>query len=142
MIKRQNAKSYSELMKLETFEERFAYLQTTAKIGVETFGSKRYLNQMLYKDEDWKRVRNEVIIRDNGCDLAMPDRLIGCRITVHHINPISVEDVLNRDPCVYDMNNLVTVSDNTHKAIHYSNSDILLKNPIERSPNDTAPWRH
>lgn len=134
-------KTYSELMSLPTFEERFSYLQLNGAVGEDTFGRNRYLNQILYHSEEWKRLRRQVIIRDEGCDLGCSDRRIYDRILVHHINPITVEDVLSKNPKVFDPENLICVSHITHNAIHYGDDNLLMKNPIERKPNDTCPWK-
>lgn len=137
-------KSYEELSKLTTFEERFRYLKLDGVVGAETFGSDRYLNQILYQDSSssgWRSVRRKVILRDNGNDLGCDDRPINGRVIVHHLNPISKEDILNRDPKIFDLNNLICVSHNTHLAIHYGSEDLLMKDPIERKPNDTCPWK-
>ena len=137
-----STKSYRELIKIPTFEERFEYLKIGAGVGKSTFGSKRYLNQILYKTDEWLSVRDKMIVRDKGCDLGIPDReIIGGRILVHHINPITIEDILNRDPKVFDPNNLITIAHMTHEAVHYGNEDLLIKDPIERRPNDTCLWR-
>lgn len=134
-------RSYSELMTLQTFEERFEYLKLNGVVGKETFGFDRILNQILYKNPKWRRKRNDIIIRDNGCDLGIEGREIYGPVTVHHINPITVEDILNDNPIVYDDENLICVTQNTHNAIHYSDDNILVKDPIERKPNDTCPWK-
>lgn len=134
-------RTYSELITLPTFEERFDYLKLDGRVGEATFGSKRYLNQILYKTARWLSRRDSIIIRDNGCDLGVPGREIRGRILVHHIDPITIEDVLNENPKVFDPENLITIADMTHNAVHYSNSDILIKDPIERRMNDTCPWR-
>lgn len=136
-----NIKSYSELVKLQTYEERFEYLKLNGSVGVDTFGGSRYLNQVFYKSDEWKTARNTVIIRDNGCDLGIEDRSIGKPILVHHINPITKEDILNRDPSLTDPENLICVSKLTHDAIHYGDENLLVKAPVERSKNDTCPWR-
>ena len=139
-----STKSYSELIQLQTFEERYEYLRLDGKVGAETFGFDRYLNQKFYqKDQDWLDVRDYVIIRDNGCDLGAPDRPIpeDVPILVHHINPITKEDILNRDPKLFDPEILVSTIKITHDAIHYGNEDLLYKDPIERRQNDTCPWR-
>ena len=99
-----------------------------------------YLNQMLYKSAEWKELRDKVIIRDNGCDLGIQDRTIFGKVLIHHINPITIEDVLNRNPIVFDLNNLICVSHMTHQAIHYGDSNLLMKDPIQRMKNDTCPW--
>ena len=135
-------KSYEELIKLKTFEERFDYLSLDGAIGVETFGFDRYLNQVLYRSSEWRSLRDQVIIRDKACDLGIEDREILGRVIIHHINPISKEDIVNRNPRVMDLNNLICVSHNTHEAIHYGNSDLLISSkPIIRYANDTCPWR-
>lgn len=135
-------KSYSEMIRLNTFLERFEYLKLKGKVGDETFGYSRYLNQHFYHTREWKNVRDQVIIRDNGCDLAMTDREIRDRILIHHINPITEEDILDRNPLVFDLDNLVCVSKLTHDAIHYGDSNLLLSDTIViRTKNDTCPWR-
>ena len=134
-------KCYSELITIPTFIERYRYLRLGGKIGEDTFGFDRYLNQIFYKDPEWLRTRDLVIIRDGGCDLAMPDREILSRILVHHINPITKEDIINRDPKLFDLENLISTVKNTHDAIHYGDENLLIIEPIERSQNDTCPWR-
>ena len=134
-------KSYSVVILLPTLEERFEYLKLKGAVGVETFGYDRYLNQILYHDPEWKRVRREVIIRDNGCDLGVEGHTIQGRILVHHINPITVDDIRLRRRCVFDLDNLICTSHDTHNAIHYGDVNLLPKNPIERKPNDTCPWK-
>lgn len=133
-------KTYRELCRLRTFEERFEYLKLGGVVGRETFGFERYLNQALYHGGDWKFSRRDTIVRDNGCDLAMPDREILGRIIVHHINPITIEDIeLGRD-CVFDPDNLICVSHNTSNAIHYGDSSLLIRLPQERRKGDTRLW--
>ena len=134
-------KSYSELIKLKTFEERFNYLYIGDKIGSETFGDSRWINQRLYTSYEWRRKRDEIIARDNGCDLGVE----GCELSskdiiVHHINPITEDDIINRRSCVFDSENLISTSRRTHTNIHYSGEvkEIL---PMERRPNDTCPWK-
>lgn len=134
-------KSYSELMQLKTYEERFEYLKINGRVGEDTFGYDRYLNQVLYTSGEWRRFRRKIIVRDNGCDLGISDREIHGPITIHHINPITKEDVLNRSSKIFDLENVISTSDLTHKAIHYSNENILIKNPVERTINDTCPWK-
>lgn len=134
-------KTYNECIKLKTFDERFEYLQLHGLVGEETFGYSRYLNQILYRSPEWKRLRQEVIIRDNGCDLAFDGYEINGKILIHHINPISLRDIEERSSKVFDMNNLITVSFMTHQAIHYGSKDLLLLDPVERKPNDQCPWR-
>ena len=135
------SKTYSELNSLSSFEERFEYLKLNGRVGGVTFGSKRQLNQTLYKSKEWLSVRDRVIIRDNGCDLGVSGREIVGKALVHHIEPITIEDVINRNSKVFDMDNLITVSHNTHEAIHYGDENILIKDPIERTANDTCPWK-
>lgn len=134
-------KTYSELISLPTFKERFEYLKIGGLIGEETFGYDRYLNQILYRSDEWRKFRRDIIIRDDGKDLACEDYEVGLRAIVHHINPITVEDVLNRDPKIFDPENVITTSLNTHNAIHYGDESLLILEPIERSMNDTCPWK-
>ena len=134
-------KSYSELIRLPTYLERFRYLQINGAVGAETFGYDRYLNQILYRTGEWKQFRRDIILRDNGCDLACDDYEIFGRILVHHINPITVDDVLNRDPKIFDPNNVITTTLDTHNAIHYGDERLLVMDPIVRTKNDTCPWR-
>lgn len=135
-------RTYSELITLPTFLERYDYLRLTGQVGESTFGGRRYLNQILYKTDMWDDVRNRVIVRDNGCDLGIDGREIMSRITVHHIEPITIEDILERNPKVFDMDNLITTADITHKAIHYGDISLLAKDPTIRRPYDTCPWKH
>ena len=135
-------RTYSEMMTLDTFEERFRYLKLDGVVGRETFGYDRYLNQILYSSDEWKRCRREIILRDNGCDLGCEGYDIHSRILIHHINPITVDDVLNRNPIVFDPENLICTTHNTHNAIHYSDENQLVTGPIKRSKNDTCPWKH
>lgn len=135
-------RTYSELITLPTFEERYEYLRLGGKVGEETFGFDRYLNQIFYTSNEWRDIRDYVIIRDNGCDLAMIDREIYGRILVHHMNPIRMEDVVNRSKYLLDPEYLVCTTKITHDAIHYGDSSLLITEPIERSKNDTCPWRH
>lgn len=135
-------RTYSEMIALPTYEERFDYLKLDGKVGKETFGYDRYLNQVLYNTEQWKKFRREIIIRDNACDLACEGYEINYRILVHHINPITVEDIVNRNPMIFDPENVVTTTHQTHNAIHYSDKSLLITKPIERTRNDTCPWRH
>lgn len=148
-----NIKTYSELITIPSFEERFRYLQLDGQIGIETFGYDRYLNQILYNSQDWRHFRNHIIIRDNACDLAHEDheipswrdengRLHGPKILIHHINPITLVDIEKRNPMIFDPENVITTILSTHNAIHYGDESLLLKAPIERSQNDTCPWRH
>lgn len=135
-------KTYSELVKLSTFEDRFNYLKLDGVVGKETFGFDRYFNQQFYRSYEWKAVRDFVIIRDNGFDLGMEGYPIGGRILIHHINPICCDDILKRSSILMDPENLICVSHKTHNAIHYGNEDLLAKTPCERTANDTCPWKH
>ena len=135
-------RTYSELITIPTFEERFEYLQLKGSVGKDTFGYDRYLNQVLYRSPEWKRLRNQIIIRDGGCDLACDGYDIYGKVLIHHLNPITVEDVLARSRKVFDPDNLVCVSHGTHNAIHYGDVDLLITRPIIRTKNDTCPWRH
>ena len=135
-------KSYSELIELPTFIERYRYLKLGGRVGEETFGFDRWLNQKLYKDPEWLRTRDKVIIRDNGCDLGMEGHEIYGKILVHHINPIPKEDILRRDPCLFDPENLICTIKNTHDAIHYGDESLLIIAPTIRTRNDTCPWKH
>lgn len=135
-------RTYQELISLPTFEERFKYCQTHQNASDITFGGHRLLNQILYRSSEWKRIRRQVIIRDNGCDLAIPDRPIQRNILIHHLNPITIEQVKNNDPAVFDLNNLICVSFDTHNAIHYGELEGLIpSSPTIRKPGDTIPWR-
>ena len=137
-----NIRTYSEMITLKTYEERFDYLKIGGRVGLETFGYDRYLNQILYNTKQWKKFRREIIIRDNACDLACEGYEINYRILVHHINPITVEDIINRKPMIFDPENAITTTHRTHNAIHYGDKNLLMLQPMERTPNDTCPWRH
>lgn len=139
---RMNTKTYSELIAISSFEERFEYLQLKGSVGKDTFGYDRYLNQILYHSPEWKKLRNQIIIRDCGCDLACEGYEIYGRILIHHLNPITVDDVVARSRNVFDPDNLVCVTNNTHNAIHYGDASLLVTGPIVRTKNDTCPWRH
>ena len=134
-------RTYSELITIPTFEERFEYLKLNGSVGLETFGHDRYLNQILYNSPEWRRFRPEIIVRDNGCDLACEGYEIFGKILIHHINPITAQDILNRNPKVFDPENVITTVHNTHNAIHYGDENLLITAPIERSRNDTCPWK-
>lgn len=134
-------KTYSELITLPTFEERFNYLRIGGRVGEETFGFDRYLNQMFYRSDEWRALRDRIIIRDNGCDLAMPDRDIHERIIIHHMNPITKEDILNRSDMLLNPEYLICTIKSTHDAIHYGDGSLLFTAPITRTKNDTCPWR-
>lgn len=135
-------RTYNELMLLPTFEERFEYLKLSGRVGEETFGFDRWINQKFYRSTEWKHIRDQVIIRDNGCDLGIEDREIYGKILIHHMNPISKKDILERTDLLLNPMYLISVTKQTHDAIHYSDDSILMKDPIVRSKNDTCPWRH
>ena len=137
-----NIKTYSELITIPTFEERFEYLKLDGQVGVETFGFNRYLNQTFYKSDEWLSIRDYVITRDNGCDLGMEGYEIYGRILIHHINPITKDDIIQRSRILLDPENLITTTKRTHDAIHYGDSNLLMRAPIERKKNDTCPWRY
>lgn len=134
-------RTYSELIKLSTFEERFQYLKLNGQVGESTFGFDRYLNQLFYKSDEWLRLRDQIIIRDNGCDLGIEGREIHGRILIHHMNPIRKEDILNRSRYLLDPEFLICTVKRTHDAIHYGDENLLLTIPKERRKNDTCPWR-
>lgn len=134
-------RSYSELIKLPTFEERYRYLKLGGKVGENTFGHARYLNQIFYQSPEWRRFRRDVIVRDNGCDLAMPGWTIVDKVYIHHLNPITLDDIERRNPAILDPENAVAVSFGTHQAIHYGDESLLAIGFTERTPNDTIPWR-
>ena len=137
-----NIRRYSELIRIPTFEERFEYLRLDGQVGADTFGSDRYLNQILYKSPEWKKIRDEIIIRDQCCDLAMPGYDIYGPVLIHHLNPITKEDILSRTDLLLNPEYLVCTIQSTHNAIHYGDVNLLITNPIERKPNDTCPWKH
>ena len=137
-------RTYTELMTKPTYLERFEYLKLGGAVGAETFGYDRYLNQAFYRSPEWKRFRKDIIVRDLGCDLAWEENEIppGMMVIVHHINPITQDDILNRRACLFDPENAITVTEATHKAIHYGDASLLpFQKLTERAPNDTCPWR-
>ena len=134
-------RTYSELITFPTFEERFRYLKLDGRVGEETFGFDRYLNQIFYKSPEWQSVRNHVIARDMGRDLGIEGREIFGRILIHHMNPISKEDILGRSEFLLDPEYLICTVKNTHNAIHYSDESLLVKDPVIRRRNDTCPWK-
>lgn len=136
-----NIRTYSELSQLATFEERYRYLRLGGYVGKETFGFDRWINQMFYKDPEWLKVRDIVIMRDNGCDLGIEGREIYSRIIVHHMNPITKADILDRSEFLLNPEYLICTVKNTHDAIHYGDENLLITLPMERSVNDTCPWR-
>lgn len=141
MMTRKIIRTYSELITLPTFEERFRYLKLSGKVGEDTFGFDRYLNQAFYRSAKWKEIRDYVIIRDNGCDLGMEGHEIHQRILVHHMNPITKEDILRESEFLLDPEYMICTIKNTHDAIHYGDENLLITAPIERRKNDTCPWK-
>lgn len=134
-------RTYSELAHLSTFEERYQYLRLSGVVGKDTFGFDRYLNQNFYRSAAWKRVRDQVIIRDDGCDLGIEDQIIHGKILIHHMNPITDKDILDLTDFLLNPEYLICVSHATHNAIHYGDEDQLLKLPTARFKNDTCPWK-
>ena len=128
--------TYRTLLEIPSFDERFEYLKLLGNVGAETFGSSRYLNQEFYSSPEWKQIRNHVILRDEGCDLAVPGRII-----IHHLNPVTELALVHGDDSVLDPDNLVCTSFITHQAIHYGDKSLLYPDPVERTPNDTCPWK-
>lgn len=135
-------KSYSELIRFKSFIERYEYLRIGGKIGEKTFGYERFLNQQLYHTGRWLSFRDKIIVRDNGCDLAIDGFDIYDSVLVHHINPITIDDVLNLRSCVFDPENVVSTQLSTHNAIHYGDRSLLILTPNERTKNDTCLWKH
>lgn len=136
-----NIKTYSELITLPTFKERFNYLRLDGFVGRETFGFDRYINQIFYRSQKWKSVRDFVIIRDNGCDLGVEGYEIHGKILIHHMNPITIDDILTESDYLLDPEFLISTIHNTHNAIHYGDEDLLITMPVERTKHDTCPWR-
>lgn len=136
-------RTYSELITIPTFEERYEYLRLGGKVGEDTFGFDRWLNQMFYNSGEWRSLRNFIITRDLGCDLGHVDHEIpdGVRIYIHHMNPIDVNDIVKRSDFLLDPEYLITTIKSTHDAIHYGDASLLVTNPIVRTMNDTCPWR-
>ena len=135
-------RTYSDLILLPTFKERFEYLKLSGVVGRDTFGFDRYLNQQFYRTSEWKKVRDAVIIRDNGCDLGVEGYEIYDRIIIHHMNPITANDIIKHSDWIVDPNQLICTSFRTHNAIHYGDISLIDKQPTIRKPNDTCPWRH
>lgn len=133
-------KTYRELSQLHTFEERFHYLDLRGVVGNSTFGMDRYLNQVLYHSREWRRIRDQIIIRDNACDLGILDREIFDQIIIHHLNPITMDNIERGDDCVYDSNNLICTSHNTHNSLHFGSDKTLIKLSKTRSKGDTKLW--
>lgn len=135
-------RSYAELSALRTFEERFRYLKLGGTVGVETFGSDRFLNQEFYRSKEWQSVRDFVILRDNGCDLGVEGHEIYGKIYIHHMNPVTPKDVIERTDFLLSPEYLIATTHNTHNAIHYGDETLLIQMPKERSKNDTCPWKN
>ena len=136
-----NFKTYSELITLPTFEERFRYLSLDGRVGEDTFGFDRYMNQIFYRSQRWKSIRDYVFIRDNGCDLGVEGFEIHGKFIIHHMNPITIKDIERESDFLLDPEYLITTVHNTHNAIHYGDESLLITAPIERTANDTCPWR-
>lgn len=134
-------KTYSQLIRLPTFEDRFEYLKLKGSVGKDTFGHDRYLNQVFYSSMEWRQLRDEIIIRDNGCDLGIEGREIGGKVYIHHLNPLGANDILTHSEYLVNPEYLICVSFETHNAIHYGDINLLPRDPIERKRNDTCPWR-
>lgn len=141
MMTNTSIRTYSELIKLPTFKERYRYLKMNGMVGEETFGFDRWLNQAFYKSKEWLAIRDHVIFRDNGCDLAMPDREIHGRVLIHHMNPITKRDILDRSEFLLNPEYLICVTKITHDAIHYSDESLLYEDFVGRTMNDTCPWK-
>lgn len=139
---RTKIRTYTELSELDSFEDRFEYLKLSGSIGKETFGYDRYLNQRFYNSVEWKKIRDQVILRDLGCDLACEDREIYGKILIHHMNPLLPKDIIHLSEYVMNPEYLITTTHETHNAIHYGDISILTTRPVERTKNDTCPWRH
>ncbi len=134
-------RTYSELRKLETFEDRFHYLELRGRVGKETFGFDRIFNQMFYRSKEWRNFRDEIIARDLGCDLGIEGREIYGKIIIHHLNPITLDDIQTSSEYLMNPEFVITTSFSTHNAIHYGDESLLIKDPIRRSKNDTCPWK-
>ena len=132
---------YSELIKLPTFEERYQYLRLSGVVGTETFGFDRFINQDFYRSREWKAVRDFIIVRDNGCDLAMEGYDIHGKVIIHHVNPVTIKDIQENSTFLMEPEYLISTTLSTHNAIHYGDESLLVKEPIERSKNDTCPWK-
>lgn len=134
-------RTYTELSRISTFEDRYEYLKLGGRIGEETFGFDRYLNQVFYRSQKWKSIRDFVIVRDNGCDLGVRGFEIYGKILIHHMNPITIEDIEKESDFLTNPEYLISTTLDTHNAIHYGDKSLLLTGPIERTKNDTCPWR-
>ena len=134
-------KTYTELSQLNSFEDRYRYLRLGGSVGIDTFGFDRYLNQIFYRSDKWKHIRDKIILRDNGCDLGVEGYEIYGRILIHHMDPITINDIEQESEFLLDPEFLISTTHNTHNAIHYGNEDLLIKVPLERTKFDTCPWR-
>ena len=134
-------KCYSELIALPTFEERYRYLRLRGSVGKDTFGFDRFLNQRFYRSAEWRRIRDQVIIRDNGCDLGIEDRMIPGKVLIHHMNPITEKDIINATDILLNPEYLICVSHTTHNAIHFGDENLLVPDLVVRTPYDTCPWK-
>lgn len=142
MVMTMTIRTYSELITIPTFEERYKYLKIGGKVGKETFGFERYLNQEFYKSHEWQSIRRQVIVRDLGCDLGIEGREIHGKIIVHHMNPITIDDIVSASDFLLNPEYLICTLKSTHDAIHYGDESLLIKAPVERMKNDTCPWKH
>ena len=142
MVTTMSIRTYSELITFSTFEERFKYLQLNGQVGESTFGFDRYMNQVFYRSQKWKSIRDFVIIRDCGCDLGVEGYDIHGKIIIHHMNPLSMRDIETESDFLLNPNFLICTTHNTHNAIHYGDENLLVTAPVERTKNDTCPWRH
>lgn len=140
-MKTTTIKTYSEAILIPNFLDRFEYLKLDGIVGAVTFGYDRYLNQTLYRSTEWKRFRRDIILRDNGCDLGCEGYEIYGKILIHHLNPITMEDIINRNQCIFDPENVICTTLDTHNAIHYGDASLLVTEPIERTRFDTCPWK-
>lgn len=135
-------RTYKELSRLSTFEERFEYLKLNGEVGKDTFGFDRFINQKFYTSREWRALRDYVIVRDNGCDLGIPGHEItGRKIIIHHLNPITMKDIVDQSEYLMNPEYLITTIHNTHNAIHYGDKSLLITAPVERRANDTCPWK-
>lgn len=134
------SRSYREMARFETFEDRYEYLKLEGHVGHSTFGFDRHINQAFYKSHEWRTIRHEVIVRDNGCDLGVPGYEIHSEILIHHINPMDVDDILHGEDLLLDPNNLITTTHRTHNAIHYGDASLLPQPVVARSRGDTKLW--
>lgn len=140
-LRTDKTRRYSELILIPTFKERFDYLRLDGVVGEDTFGFDRYINQQFYHSWEWKRIRDHVILRDNGCDLGVDGYYIRGQVYIHHLNPIDAKDILRHSEMLIDPEYLICVSRETHNAIHYGDGNLLQRDPVIRRPNDTCPWR-